>query len=41
MLERFERSFPSIDIFFDWLGEETTFGSGSAIQAVRVATAVL
>ncbi|KAM0714670.1 hypothetical protein Q7P37_003050 [Cladosporium fusiforme] len=41
LLERFERSFSSIDSFFDWLGEETTFGGGSAIQAVRVAAAAL
>jgi hypothetical protein len=41
MLEHFEQSFLSIDIFFDWLGEETTFSGSSAIQAVRVATVVL
>jgi superfamily II DNA helicase RecQ len=39
--EQFGRYFPSIDTFFDWLGEETVFGGGSAIQAVRVAAAAL
>jgi hypothetical protein len=39
--ERFRRSFSSVDTFFDWLGEETNFGGGSAIQAVRVAAAAL
>lgn len=39
--ERFGRSFLSVDTFFDWLGEETNFGGGSAIQAVRVAAAAL
>ena len=39
--EQFGRSFSSVDTFFDWLGEETNFGGGSAIQAVRVAAAAL
>ena len=39
--EKFGRSFSNVDTFFDWLGEETVFGGGSAIQAVRVAAAAL
>ena len=39
--EKFGRSFSSVDTFFDWLGKETVFGGGSAIQAVRVAAAAL
>jgi hypothetical protein len=39
--EKFRRSFSSVDTFFDWLGEETVFGGGSAIQAVRVAAIAL
>ena len=41
MQEKFGRSFSSVDTFFDWLGEETVFGGGSAIQAVRVAAVAL
>jgi hypothetical protein len=41
ILERFGRSFSSIDTFFDWLGEETAFGGSSTIQAVRVAAVAL
>jgi hypothetical protein len=39
--KNFRRSFSSVDTFFDWLGEETVFGGGSAIQAVRVAAVAL
>ncbi|KAM0714674.1 hypothetical protein Q7P37_003053 [Cladosporium fusiforme] len=35
--EQFERKFENIEDYFDWLGEESRFGGGSAIQAVRVA----
>ena len=35
--ERFEREFKGIEEYFDWLGEESEFGGGRAIQAVRVA----
>lgn len=37
----FERAFTSTDSYFDWLGEETVFGGGRAIQAVRVAAELL
>ena len=36
--ERFEREFKGIEEYFDWLGEESEFGGGRAIQAVRVAS---
>lgn len=39
--EHFEREFPSKDSYFDWLGEETVFGGGKAVQAVRVAGELL
>jgi len=39
--ERFERTFHNTGQYFDWLGEETEFGGGKAIQAVRVAAEVL
>lgn len=35
--ERFDQAFESIESFFDWLGEESWFGEGQTIQAVRVA----
>ena len=35
--EGFEREFARIKEYFDWLGEESKFGGGRAIQAVRVA----
>ena len=41
LLDNFERSFASIEQYFDWLGEGCTFGGGSAIQAVRVAAKAL
>ncbi|KAK5674103.1 hypothetical protein LTS10_013148 [Elasticomyces elasticus] len=39
--ENFSRSFVDIELYFDWLGEETRFGGGRAIQAVRVAATAL
>jgi hypothetical protein len=30
-----------MDKYFEWLGEETEFGDGKAIQAVRVAAEAL
>ena len=36
LYEQFERKFENIEDYFDWLGEESRFGGGSAIQAVRV-----
>ncbi|KAI7295671.1 hypothetical protein KC343_g82 [Hortaea werneckii] len=35
--EQFERKFEKMEDYFDWLGEESRFGGGSEIQAVRVA----
>lgn len=39
--EQFGREFSDIETYFDWLGESTQFGPGSAIQAVRVAALAL
>lgn len=39
--EQFDRDFENIEEYFDWLGKESRFGGGSAIQAVRVAGFVL
>lgn len=39
--ERFGRGFQDMESYFDWLGEESEFGGGKAIQAVRVAAEVL
>jgi superfamily II DNA helicase RecQ len=36
--EKFGREFDSMEEYFDWLGEETIFGGGRAIQGVRVAS---
>lgn len=41
LLEEFGRDFSNIEGFFDWLGEVSEFGGGSAIQAVRVAALAL
>lgn len=41
LYDQFGRRFYNLTEFFDWLGEESTFGGGRAIQAVRVAAAVL
>ena len=41
LLEEFGRTFTEMEEFFDWLGEESKFGGGSAIQAVRVASRAL
>jgi superfamily II DNA helicase RecQ len=39
--KHFEREFVGIDSYFDWLGEESMFGGGKAVQAVRVAAKAL
>lgn len=39
--ECFGRRFVDIESSFDWLGEETRFGGGRAIEAVRVAAIAL
>ena len=39
--ENFGRVFDDVERFFDWLGEESCFGGGKAIQAVRVAAKAL
>jgi superfamily II DNA helicase RecQ len=41
LYEQFERKFENIEDYFDWLGEESRFGGGSAIQAVRVVGSAL
>ncbi|KAK3113149.1 hypothetical protein LTR53_009833, partial [Teratosphaeriaceae sp. CCFEE 6253] len=41
LYDHFGRHFDSVAGYFDWLGEESVFGGGRAIQAVRVATAAL
>ena len=41
LCEQFEREFNGIEEYFDWVGEETIFGAGRAIQGVRVASKTL
>ncbi|KAJ9629274.1 hypothetical protein H2203_001644 [Taxawa tesnikishii (nom. ined.)] len=39
--DHFRRRFAGVEDFFDWLGEETRFGGGMAVQGVRVAAKAL
>lgn len=39
--ECFGREFAGTERYFDWLGEETLFGGGKAVQGVRVAAKML
>ena len=41
LYEQFERKFENMEDYFDWLGEKSRFGGGSAIQAVRVVGSAL
>lgn len=41
LYDRFQRKFADVEGYFDWLGEESEFGGGQAIQAVRVAAMAL